>query len=428
MATINFRLKSKAKKNVSIYVYFRSPNTSQVIESRTGYTVHSDYWSSKKKQILAKTPELKNLNQTLVQLESFLHTKLNDEMQSGIEFDRTWLKTKVEEFNNVVPVTDLSVVINFVEHEIGNLSLKKANDGSTGLRASTIKGYKSFLGVLSEYEDYFGQKLRFSALSAETIDNYKNWLLKTKQYSNSYVSRNLKNLKSILKKALVSGQSVKVNPDYIDTRFNFKTKKVINIITEEEFQRIAELKDLDKILENSKKWFLIGLKTGQRVSDLLEMQKKDIIFDDEKNTVLIEFHQIKTGVKVRVPIVNEEVLNILGSELPYKIPSQKFNIHIKELCRLAEIEEEVEGYWFNPKTKRRELAVKPKYELIASHDMRRSFATNSFEKGIPPSFIMNMTGHKRESNFFEYIGKSPDLNSNAYNFLNALNENTRRDN
>ena len=49
MATINFRLKSKAKKNVSIYVYFRSPNTSQVIESRTGYTVHTDYWSSKKK-------------------------------------------------------------------------------------------------------------------------------------------------------------------------------------------------------------------------------------------------------------------------------------------------------------------------------------------------------------------------------------------
>ena len=264
-------------------------------------------------------------------------------MQSGIEFNRTWLKTKVEQFNNVVPVTDLSVVINFVEHEIGNLSLKKANDGSTGLRASTIKGYNSFLGVLSEYEDYCGQKLRFSALSAETIDNYKNWLLKTKQYSNSYVSRNLKNLKSILKKALVNGQSVRVNPDYIDTRFNFKTKKVINIITEEEFQRIAELKDLDKILENSKKWFLIGLKTGQRVSDLLEMQKKDIIFDDEKNTVLIEFHQIKTGVKVRVPIVNEEVLNILGSELPYKIPSQKFNIHIKELCRLAEIEEAVEA-------------------------------------------------------------------------------------
>jgi hypothetical protein len=35
---------------------------------------------------------------------------------------------------------------------------------------------------------------------------------------------------------------------------------------------------------------------------------------------------------------------------------------------------------------------------------------------------MNITGHKRESTFYEYIGKDPKRDADAYNFLNAINE------
>jgi len=32
---------------------------------------------------------------------------------------------------------------------------------------------------------------------------------------------------------------------------------------------------------------------------------------------------------------------------------------------------------------------------------------------------MKITGHKRESTFYEYIGRNPNKDHDAYNFLNA---------
>ena len=48
----------------------------------------------------------------------------------------------------------------------------------------------------------------------------------------------------------------------------------------------------------------------------------------------------------------------------------------------------------------------PKYELIASHAMKRSFATNYFGK-IETPILMEITGHSRESTFLSYIGRTP---------------------
>ena len=74
----------------------------------------------------------------------------------------------------------------------------------------------------------------------------------------------------------------------------------------------------------------------------------------------------------------------------------------------------------NPKTKRKELVEKPKYELLASHDLRRSFSTHHYDKGVSVNLIMKIAGHTKESTFFEYIGKNPKKDFDAYNFLNAI--------
>ena len=85
----------------------------------------------------------------------------------------------------------------------------------------------------------------------------------------------------------------------------------------------------------------------------------------------------------------------------------------------AGIDEIISGYKFNPLTKRNELVQAPKFELLASHDLRRSFATYHYDKGVPVTYIMKITVHKRESTFYEYIGKNPNKDLDAYNFLNA---------
>ena len=61
----------------------------------------------------------------------------------------------------------------------------------------------------------------------------------------------------------------------------------------------------------------------------------------------------------------------------------------------------------------------PKYELIASNAMKRSFAPNYFGK-IETPILMEITGHSRESTFLSYIGENPNKDGIADVFMERL--------
>lgn len=417
MATINFRIKSKENKEVSIYVYFR-PSGSPVISTKTGYTVNPISWSKSKKRAKASDPHLHNLNISLDNLVTFLSQSLNYDNQQGVEIDNKWLKKKVDEFNNKVPVSDNSYLLNFLDLSIERLDIKRANDGSQGLKKDTIKSYNSFRKNVKSYENTIGFKIKFNTLDKGFIDDFFNWLTEVNKFSDSYVRKLMQMLKRLLKDAQIQGLPVTVNPDLIGKQYMFKSDKIINLITEEDFLKLAKIEGLPDYLENTRKWVLIGLMIGQRVSDLLGL-KKDMIRFPEVNLALIDIVQQKTKTHVTIPVENHYVLNILKSNLPYKISDQRFNEYIKEVFKRAGIENEISGYKRNKETNRKELMTGPKYEFITSHDLRRSFASYFYDKGKPVNTIMKITGHKRESTFYEYIGRNPNKDYDAYNFLNA---------
>ena len=97
MSSIGYKLNSKENKQVSIYVYLRPPN-SKVISTRTGLTVNPSDWSKSKKRAKPKDPILKSLNNKLDNIEGFIYEKLNEEFNSGIEFNNGWFK-----FNIILP-------------------------------------------------------------------------------------------------------------------------------------------------------------------------------------------------------------------------------------------------------------------------------------------------------------------------------------
>jgi len=93
-----------------------------------------------------------------------------------------------------------------------------------------------------------------------------------------------------------------------------------------------------------------------------------------------------------------------------------FNKQIKALCRMAGIEDLVSGFKNNPKTRRKEVVSAPKYEFVTSHIMRRSFASNYYGK-IEMPFLMNITGHSKESTFLTYIGTHQNKDALADLFM-----------
>ena len=89
-----------------------------------------------------------------------------------------------------------------------------------------------------------------------------------------------------------------------------------------------------------------------------------------------------------------EILNS-GFDLNYKISDQKINKHIKEICRLADIKDQIVYY----RTEGQELKqyTCEKWEAITSHTARRSGATNMYLSGMPIELIMFCGGWtKRE--------------------------------
>jgi len=418
MPSFSYRIKSKEDKQVSIYVSFR-PQNSKSVFSRTGFTVHPSQWSNSKKRAKPISVELKNLNNKLSELEIFLADRLNEDINLGVEITNKWLKKQIDRFNNKVPTTDLSYLLNLMDDQIGILHLKKAKDGSMGLKKNTVKGYKDFREVLAKYEEYIDSKIKINEFGKEEFDGFVKWLSEDKNYAKGEIGRKIKRLKGLLRYGAGKGLKLGISLEAIDKEYSYKTKKYINVISEDEFFKILNLKGLPPYLENVRRWLLIGLNIGQRISDLQKIIKQDIRYDSD-GIALIDVVQVKGEEPVTIPVILNPLIDILKHKFPYPISDQKFNDYMKEVCKRAGIDQIVKGYKMNPTTMRKELVEAPKYELLASHDMRRSFATYHFDKGVSVNLIMKITGHKRESTFYEYIGRNPNKDHDAYNFLNAI--------
>ena len=125
---------------------------------------------------------------------------------------------------------------------------------------------------------------------------------------------------------------------------------------------------------------------------------------------VIELKQQKTDKRVTIPVL-EKTKEIIRDGLPYKISIQKFNKHIKEICRIAEINEMINDIKITVtelgkgnKEKRKVSGTYPKWELMASHVCRRSFCTNLYG-ALPTPLIMSISAHSSEKMLLNYIGK-----------------------
>lgn len=86
-----------------------------------------------------------------------------------------------------------------------------------------------------------------------------------------------------------------------------------------------------------------------------------------------------------------------------KVSYYTIHTYIKKICELVGINKVVKGSLINPKTRRKETGMFPKYKLVSSHTCRRSFATNMYLMNFPTLSIMQITGHTTEKSFLKYI-------------------------
>jgi integrase len=413
MATIKLMIQSKKKENTNVNIYIRfSISRSQIFKRKTGFIINPKEWSKKKGEPKDKSDENKNFKSKLDRLKNFVYDAYNQSVNKGEPITGEWLQLQIDLFNNKAPKKELDVLTNYIQKYIDEAPYKQNQKGEAGLSISRTKNIKLFLNTIIKYEfeTQKGKSILIKDINLKFVENFKNWLF-SKNYSINYVGKNIANIKTICNDANKNDFETSTQIKNIKSLSEKKAPENIIVLSEFEQHKIKNAVLEREALINARKWLLLGCLIGQRGGDLLNITEANI--KDLNGTKIIELKQKKTGKLVAVPLL-PDALEVIEGGLPYKISLQRFNEYIKDICKVAELNQAYTGRIKDKNNEATEIKTLPKWNFITSHVCRRSFATNFYSK-IPTPILMNITAHSTERMFLAYIGKT--TYDNAYQML-----------
>ncbi|MBS9768429.1 MAG: phage integrase SAM-like domain-containing protein [Flavobacteriaceae bacterium] len=385
MASIQFLIRHK--KNPTKIALRMNVSASLKPYTTLHLLVNGKLWSDKKQRLKGSDEYTTWINNTLDELNAFLLQKFSFHYAKGIITDTAWLKNSIDEHFNR-PQNDKTIYEEFVKFIEENPTVK-----GKVFSKNTLQNYNQTANVIKKFRDVIPIKIDLK------YHNDFIQFLKQERYAPNTISKHVAILKSLLLK--IEEQGVTIHNSVKGKSFFIPPEiEVDNIyLTEEQIIAIKNLKLEKEHLKDAQDNFILGLRTGLRVSDFLNLHEYNVKAD------FLEVQTRKTDNKVVIPI-HADVREILerNGGFPKQTSDQKFNKHIKELCKMAGLDSLVYGSKrvTVDGVSRKEFGKYPFYELVTSHTCRRSFATNLYGK-LPNLTIMQITGHKTEKSFLKYI-------------------------
>jgi integrase len=404
MATINFLYRStKDSANLNLRLLYRLNGIDLIFGARTKLEVSKYYWTKqhgKKSKDIDVINFITDTNNELNKIKNHVLNGFNSVKPD--EVNKDWLQTQIDNYYNPpkqaesIPTNLIDYIDFYIEHrsnEVKETSKRKFRVIKHKLERLQVERKKQIL--IKDVNDSFKKE-------------FENYLTK-EQYSKNTRQKELAIIKTFCKHARFLGLETHAQLDSL----RLDSEKVDKVYLS--FDDLAKIESIDKIkltesLDNAKDWLIISAYTAQRVSDFMRFTPEQIRVENNKH--LIEFTQKKTDKIMTIPL-HPKVLDILekrNGKFPYRISDQKYNDYIKEVCKIAELNELTKGSKLletetDSGIYRKQTGVYPKWELVTSHIGRRSFATN-FYGTIPTTYLIYVTGHSTETMFLNYIGKS----------------------
>ncbi len=401
MANVKFNVISKNNpSNLNIRFYHGREID---CNAKSNILIDPKLWSNKMQNLKPQVDEqTKEFYRTLTSgLKGEIIKVFTLDYTKGKIINSEWLNGVIKNYNKrPIDENDFSTLLipfieKYIEDSKSRINLK------TGKKISerTISKYSTTKKQLEEFEKKSKTKFLLKDVNLEFHKKLTTYLKIDKIYSNTMVEKIISQIKTFIRSARTQGFETSLEIE--SKNFSFVRDETLDTYHNE--KEIDDIFDLDlsdnKRLEDVRDNYIIGLRTGLRISDLKRIHD----FHFTTNRILITSTE-KTGEFVEIPI-HPQVKSILkkrNNQLPKIISEQKFNEYVKEVCKKAGITQIILGYKRNAKTNRKEKGYFPKYILISSHTARRSFATNLYGK-IPDKTIMAITTHKSYTQFMKYL-------------------------
>lgn len=283
----------------------------------------------------------------------------------------------------------------------------------------TAATYEKFESLRNHLQAFCPNRIAFSRFDTAGLNAYLHFLSATRNMRNSTVHNHLSLLKWFLRWSLAKGYHHNRDFECFKPKLR-QTKRKVVFLTRDELNRIkaCEIPKNKHYLERVRDVFLFCCFTGLRYSDVYNLKRSDV------KARRIEITTVKTAVNLVIEL-NDHSRAILnkykhqhfeGDKALPVISNQKMNRYIKELGRMARINEPVSRTYY--RGNRRFDEVCPKYAVLGTHTGRRTFICNALSLGIPPQVVMKWTGHSDYAAMRPYIDIADDVKRKAMRRFN----------
>ncbi|MDP2384815.1 MAG: site-specific integrase [Bacteroidota bacterium] len=389
---ITFRLKNKSRD--FSYLFADISVNSFRLKYSIKLSVKSTFFDEKKQRLNSEAPEAEEINVLLIKYEGDIGRLIRNINEDGslsrenlkIELDKLFRKSYSQDF-----LTD------YIKFIITSSKITK--------KPRTVLHYQTTLHKILQYEARFKQKLSFKGIDYHFYTAFLHFCKHDLLLAPNTIGGHIKNIKTFMNIGIENG--ITDNLVFNGKLFKKPSEDVETVyLSEEELTKLSETSYSSIKLEKVRDIFLLGCYTGLRISDYNKISHSNLL----PNSTILKVITEKTQEEVYIPL-NKNAVNLLqkyNGKIEV-ISHQKFNVYLKEVCRIAGINEIINVTKTKGNTKI--TYSLPKHEIITSHCARRSFATNAFKAGVPSISIMKITGHRTEKSFLRYIRITKEENA-----------------
>ena len=368
------------------------------VKYSTGENIKPCNWNGRRAKQTSKFDH-DNFNTRLENLEICAKSALLELKNENILITPGNLKNRINEFTGRKVKDHIPSLNEFIEQFINDIeSGEILTEKDKRFSYSTIKYIKGFKSQFNQFQKKRGIKYNYDDINMDIYHDFIKYFTE-KDYSLNTMGKYIGTLKQIMN--VSKSKDYHSNNQYNQKAFKKPQAKAFDIyLSETEVKKIYDL-NLNETLGLARDIFLVGCYTSLRYSDYGRIHQDNIKVFENGNKVIV-INQQKTGDNVIIPIRAE--LEVILKRHNYNLPktyAQKINKRIKDVGRLAKIDEELiiekikGGLVVKVKT--------PKYKLIKTHTARRTGITNMYKAGIPIIDIMKISGHMTEKEFLKYI-------------------------
>jgi len=458
MATINFYYRGKTEEG-NLTVKLKHSTTidyriSSKIVSKRVWWFNTKNKHRKLAELSLAGGDAKNHKTYLEKIQDKLLLNFRTDFNKGIPISKEWF---IKNIDMVAPILLNKNDIENAQSQINEQEIKLLNeekdiyDKNLVVSAvqrvmdveyfnnkTRVKVFNQLMNKIKVYNSKNKVELKTKEVTQNFIDEFTAFLMIDLKHQISTARKHCKSLVHAVKyQKNAFPEQVELSSGIRDINYKRESKaerrktrsEIVITLSFDELNQIHNT-DVPERLLNAKRVLLIGCEVGLRVSDYDKLIKENI--KTEGTAKYWNFWNQKTGSYTSIPITQriKKFIDLYGMPKTYYIKTADviINREIKEVCALAGINDMIQGrksmgLVVNGEKIRRSVSNKyPKHELITTHSLRRSFATN-YTNILTPFQIRQLTGHASDAQLNEYLNQDINRSEIVKQMLDKMNTN-----